>query len=319
MANMSSDLPGDGGGGGVARILLGSCPDSWGVWFPDDPRQTPWERFLDELAAAGYKWLELGPYGYLPTDPAQLGEEVGKRGLRVSGGGVFGSLHRADKWESDLAEARKVAALVQAMGAKYLIYLPEGYRDMDGNYLYAPELGTEDWGRLVSRVSEVGKIVREDYDVKLVFHPHADSHVGRQDQIERFLDGTDPSCVSLCLDTGHIAYCGGDNLALVRRFGERIGYVHLKQADPEVLAQVKAEQLCFAEAVRRGAMCEPPKGIPAMEPLLAALGLLDLDLFAVVEQDLYPCGPEVPLPIAARTCSYFGDLGLGAGLGGGAG
>ena len=23
------------------RLLLGSCPDSWGVWFADDPRQTP--------------------------------------------------------------------------------------------------------------------------------------------------------------------------------------------------------------------------------------------------------------------------------------
>ncbi len=32
------------------RLLLGSCPDSWGVWFADDPRQTPWSRFLDELA-----------------------------------------------------------------------------------------------------------------------------------------------------------------------------------------------------------------------------------------------------------------------------
>jgi inosose dehydratase len=55
-----------------SRLRLGSCPDSWGVWFPDDPGQTPWHRFLDELAEAGYRWLELGPYGYLPTDPARL-------------------------------------------------------------------------------------------------------------------------------------------------------------------------------------------------------------------------------------------------------
>jgi hypothetical protein len=31
------------------RLLLGSCPDSWGVWYADDPLQTPWSRFLDEL------------------------------------------------------------------------------------------------------------------------------------------------------------------------------------------------------------------------------------------------------------------------------
>ena len=38
-----------------ARLRLGSCPDSWGVWFPDNPNQTPWHRFLDELAEAGYR------------------------------------------------------------------------------------------------------------------------------------------------------------------------------------------------------------------------------------------------------------------------
>ena len=41
------------------RLALGSCPDSWGVWFADDPRQPPWQRFLDELAGVGYEWLEL--------------------------------------------------------------------------------------------------------------------------------------------------------------------------------------------------------------------------------------------------------------------
>jgi inosose dehydratase len=306
--------PGSRSGGqpALSNISLGSCPDSWGVWFADDPHQTPWPRFLDELAAAGYKWLELGPHGYLPTDPVQLRDELGQRGLSVSGAGVFGALYQPDRWESDLADAKRVSSLVQAMGAHYLVYLPEGYRDMDGNLTYTSELDAGDWRRMVTRMDEVGKIVKEEYGVSLVFHPHADSHVGRQDQVERLLADTDPSTVSLCLDTGHIAYCGGDNMALIDRFAERIGYVHLKAADPEILLQVGAEGLGFAEAVRRGVMCEPPKGIPAMEPVLAALGRLDADFFAIVEQDMYPCDAGAPLPIATRTCSYFGRLGLGS-------
>ena len=51
------------------HLTIGSAPDSWGVWFGDDARQTPWHRFLDEIAEAGYEWMELGPFGYLPTDP----------------------------------------------------------------------------------------------------------------------------------------------------------------------------------------------------------------------------------------------------------
>src|SRR5258705_3716920 len=68
------------------RLLLGSCPDSWGVWFANDPLQTPWQRFLDEISQVGYEWLELGPYGYRPTDPNQLSDEIQKRRLKVAGG-----------------------------------------------------------------------------------------------------------------------------------------------------------------------------------------------------------------------------------------
>ncbi|MET7318002.1 2-keto-myo-inositol dehydratase, partial [Streptomyces thermoviolaceus] len=83
------------------RIRVGSAPDSWGVWFPDDPQQVPWHRFLDEVAEAGYSWIELGPYGYLPTDPARLTGELDKRNLRVSAGTVFTALHRGpDVWDS---------------------------------------------------------------------------------------------------------------------------------------------------------------------------------------------------------------------------
>ncbi len=67
---------------GHARLRLGTCPDSWGVWFADDPLQTPWTRFLDEVAEVGYQWLELGPFGYLPSDQARLTDELGRRGLR---------------------------------------------------------------------------------------------------------------------------------------------------------------------------------------------------------------------------------------------
>ena len=84
----------------MQHLWLGTCPDSWGVWFADDPLQTPWERFLDEVAEVGYEWLELGPYGYLPTDPARLAEELGRRGLKVAAGTMHGhsGLHRAGDW-----------------------------------------------------------------------------------------------------------------------------------------------------------------------------------------------------------------------------
>jgi inosose dehydratase len=289
-----------------SRLRLGTCPDSWGVWFPEDPAQTPWHRFLDELAQAGYEWVELGPYGYLPTDPARLRDEVDRRGLKVSGQAVFGGLHNPDKWDQDLADARRVAELVVAMGGEYVVLLPD---DAGPN---PPELSDESWRTLNEAASELGRILRDDYGLLAVFHPHADSHVGTQPQIERFLEGTDPDSVNLCMDTGHIAYYDGDNVALIRSYPERIAYLHIKQVDPEVIKQVRAENLDFGQAVRRGVMIEPPLGEPAVEPILDALDqYVDRDLFMIGEQDLYPCAPEVPLPIAIRTRSYLQQCGVG--------
>lgn len=298
----------------ASRLRLGTAPDSWGVWFPDDPNQVPWQSFLDEVVESGYHWIELGPYGYLPTDPEQLRDELDRRGLSLSGGAVFAGLHRgAEALDRAVEDCGQEARLLTALGAEHLVLLPEGYTDLEGNFTQPVELGPQQWTDLTTGMTQLAKVIAEEFDISLVFHPHADSHVDTQPRVERFLQDTDPAYVDLCLDTGHISYCHGDNLEIIQRFPDRIGYVHLKQVDEAVLRRVDEEGLCFAEAVRLGAMTEPPHGIPAMEPLVEALAHLDVDLFAIVEQDLYPCEQDAPLPIATRTRQYLGGCGLGRG------
>jgi inosose dehydratase len=297
-----------------SRLRLGTAPDSWGVWFPDDPRQVPWSQFLDEAAGSGYSWIELGPFGYLPAEPGRLRDELDQRGLRLSGATVAAGLHRGpDALAAAARDCREVAAVLTELGARHLVLLPEQYTDLDGRPTQPAELDAGQWQALTSGASELARLLDGDFGIQLVFHPHADSHVDTQGHIERFLDGTDQDLVRLCLDTGHVAYCGGDNVALIRQYPDRIAYVHLKQVDPEVLARVRAERLGFAQAVRLDAMVEPPNGLPAMEPLLAALDELGTDLFAIVEQDMFPCAPDRPLPIATRTRRYYGSCGLGPG------
>ena len=104
-----------------------------------------------------------------------------------------------------------------------------------------------------------------------------------------------------------------DNLALIRDYPERIAYVHLKQVDPAIRARVREERLGFAPAVRLGVMVEPPLGEPAMPDLIAGLAGLGRELYCIVEQDMYPCEPDRPLPIASRTRAYFASCGLETG------
>ena len=297
----------------LSRLRLGTAPDSWGVWFPEDPDQVTWRQYLDELPRAGYVYTELGPQGFLPQDPARLRDELDRRGLRVCGGTVFAALHQGKEALDKAVEAfSREARLLTAVGAKYLVHLPEQYTDMHtGAATQTGDIDPQQWKNLVTGTNELGRVMREEFGIALVFHPHADTHVDTQERVERFLTDTDPQYVNLCLDTGHIAYCEGDNVEIIRRFPERITYVHLKQVDPAVRDRVRAENLSLAEGVKLGAMVEPPYGIPEMPPLLDALADLDRDIFCVIEQDLYPVAPDVPLPIAARTAGYFVACGLG--------
>ncbi|MGW0772340.1 sugar phosphate isomerase/epimerase family protein [Streptomyces sp. NPDC002835] len=303
---MTSSVP------ALNRIRVGSAPDSWGVWFPDDPRQVPWQRFLDEVAHAGYEWIELGPYGYLPTDPARLTEETARRGLKVSAGTVFTGLHHGPAvWEETWAHVSDIAALTQAMGASHLVVIPSFWRDdKTGQVLEDRTLAPEQWRHLTEQTERLGHEVRERYGLEIVVHPHADTHIDTEENVTRFLDATDPDRVSLCLDTGHYAYCGGDSVKLIETYGERLGYLHLKQVDPEILARVVADEVPFGPAVGQGVMCEPPAGVPALEPVLTAAQSLGVDLFAIVEQDMYPCPPDKPLPIAERTRGFLRSCGV---------
>jgi inosose dehydratase len=297
----------------LSRLTLGTAPDSWGVWFAQDPHQVGWKQYLDEVAAAGYLYTEFGPPGFLPQDPALLREELAARNLTICGATAFAGLH---KGKEALDQARedfgRAARLLREVGAEYMIQLPDQYTDQHGGALTeSAEIEPEQWNSLVSGTNELAKYLLEEYGVKLVFHPHADTHVDTQERIERFLSDTDPDLVNLCLDTGHVAYCAGNNVEIIRRFPERITYVHLKQVDPEVRERVRREKLSLAEAVPLGVMCEPPFGEPDMPELLSALAELDRDIYCVIEQDLYPVEPDIPLPLQARTAGYYRACGLG--------
>ncbi|MCA0156487.1 sugar phosphate isomerase/epimerase [Tsukamurella sp. M9C] len=287
-------------------LRIGTAPDSWGVWFAEHPRQTPWDRFLDEVAEAGYHYIELGPYGYLPTDPERLRDELAERDLELSGGTIFTGFHKgADQWDRAWKQVSDVATLVGALGAEHIVVIPDLWRsDLTGEALESRTLDDEQWKALAAGHDRLGKALAEEYGIKQQFHSHADSHVGTTGEVERLLAETDPRYVNLCLDTGHFAYYGGDNVALMQRHPERIGYLHLKQIDPALIWEVLKNDTPFADAAS-AIMVEPPNGIPDFAPVIEAALRINPDLFAIVEQDMPGCDIDLPAGIATRTRQHI--------------
>src|SRR5829696_4224526 len=233
----------------------------------------------------------------------------------MAAGSMHGAsgLHRPGDWPAIAAKTRKVAELTAAVGGRHLVFVPvPGYRDdTTGAYLEPAELAPDQWATMVRAADELGRIVAEEHGLRLQFHPHADSHVETEEQTERFLADTDPRYVNLCLDTGHLAYRRADSAGIIRRHPDRVGYVHIKQMDPEGMDRAEKEDLAFGQAVALGASCEPPKGVPDVPSVLAALSGVEAQLFVVVEQDMYPVHFDVPAPVAARTRDYLRGAGVG--------
>lgn len=294
------------------RLTIGVCPDQWGVWFPEDPQQIPWRTALAEMAEAGFSVMETGPWGYFPQDAAQLRSVMDEHGFRVVAGTGWGVLHQAEAWPETERTFRAIAETHAAVGAEYMVHLPPMYRDeKTWQFTDERELSGEAWRQYVTNANELGRIMKQDYGLTMVLHPHGDSHIETPEEIAAIFAATDPELVSFCLDTGHVVYGGGDPIAMIDEYPERIGYVHIKSFDPDITRQAHEEDWPFGEAVAKGASVRPPAGLPDMRDLVAKLATLDKDLYVICEQDLYPCDLSLPLPNAIATREFLADCGLG--------
>jgi inosose dehydratase len=293
------------------NVTIGSAPDNWGIWFPSDPKQIPWDRFLDETAEAGFEWTELGPYGYLPTDVPTLRAELAKRGLKVAGTFALADLADPAAWPELERQVLGAGELLAALSAKFLVLIDGIYSDEHtGQPLRPARLDEDGWKRLVATVHKVDDIARAKFGLQMVFHPHAETHVEYEDQIERLLKDTDPRIV-LCLDTGHHAYRGGDPVRFMREHHERIPYLHIKSVDRDIQRKVEAENIPFAKAVGMDMFCELARGAVDFIAFRDVLRDINYEGWAIVEQDMYPAPFDKPLPIAKRNRAYLREIGIG--------
>ena len=104
-------------------VSVANGPVSWGVYYGGDPTNFPWPRYLDEVAAAGFRWTELGPIGYLPEEPGHLRDELAKRQLRLIAGFIFESLHDPTERPNLRAITHRTCRVLSALESKHLVLI----------------------------------------------------------------------------------------------------------------------------------------------------------------------------------------------------
>jgi inosose dehydratase len=294
-------------------IRIGNAPCSWGVEFAGDPRNPPWRTVLKECAAAGYRGIELGPIGFMPEDPAVLGEALAEEGLTLIGGVVFRPFHDPAKWTEVVDAAERTCKALVSHGAKHLVLIDSispRRAPTAGRANEADQMDAAEWAAFRDRIVTVSRIGTEVYGLTVAIHAHAAGFIDFEPELERLLDEVDESLLKICFDTGHHSYAGFDPVAFMKRHIGRISYMHFKDIDPVVKARAIANRTGFYEACGQGIFCNLGKGdvnFPAVRQVLLDAGF---DGWCTVEQDCDPTLDVSPVDDAAANRAYLSSIGF---------
>ena len=292
-------------------INIGNAPCSWGVEFAADLRNPSWHRVLDECKAADYDGIELGPIGFMPEDPALLGDALAARGLQLIGGVVFRPFHDPSKWEELTDAAIRTCKSLKAHGAQHLVLIDSissRRAPTAGRPDEAEQMSKSEWEGFASRFRDVAKMGSEEYGLTVSLHPHAAGFMDFEKEVERLLSDVDATLLKLCLDTGHSHYAGFDPVAFMKRHRERLAYVHFKDIDPLVKADVVAKRIDFYTACRQGIFCNLGKGMTDFKAVRKLLLEISYHGWCTVEQDCDPTGPTSPVDDARTNRDYLRSI-----------
>ncbi len=294
-------------------IKIGNAPCSWGIEFASDPAYPAWQSVVSQCASAGYKGIELGPIGYMPEDPAILRDELAKNDLSLIGGVVFRPFHDAAKWDEVMDAAVRTCKALVAHGAEHLVLIDSispRRAPTAGRADEAEQMDTAEWTAFRDRIATIARMGAEDYGLTVGIHAHAAGFIDFEPELERLLDEVDENILKICFDTGHHSYAGFDPVAFMKRHIDRISYMHFKDINPVVKADVVANRTDFYKACGQGIFCNLGQGdvdFPAVRQILLDAGFSG---WCTVEQDCDPSLPGTPLEDAESNRKYLESIGF---------
>lgn len=241
------------------KARLGVAPIAWSNDdLPELGGDTPLDTCLGDARAAGFAGVETG--GKFPTTAPELRAVLERHGLRLASGWYSGTI-----LDNDLGREKEKAlaqiTLFRELGAACIVYGETAGTIQ--NLRHAPlnsrrrlaegEIGT--YGASLTAFAEWCT----EQGMPLAFHHHMGTVIETQDDLDLLMNHTGEA-VGLALDTGHMAFAGGDPLATIDKHGARIVHVHAKDMRRHVADALDRERQSFLDAVLEGAFTVPGDG-----------------------------------------------------------
>jgi inosose dehydratase len=297
-------------------IRVGNAPCSWGVIENVAGERGGYVQVLDEMQETGYLGTELGDWGFMPTDPAKLRQELGARNLKLLAAWVSVFLHEADRHAQSEAEAVRTARLLAEVGGpdNFIVLGNDPYTDPvrtlnAGRIKPEHEMSEAQWNVFTEGANRVARAVKRETGLRTVFHHHIGTWIETPAETAKLLSRTDPAVLGLVFDTGHYHFGGGDPVEGLKAHADRIWHVHFKDHDPEVAEQSRRNGWDAIQSVEHGVFCELGEGDIDFPTVLAKLKQLNYEGWIVVEQDVLP-GMGSPKESAQSNRNYLKSIGL---------
>lgn len=176
------------------------------------------EEAIAEIASKGYNCIEIfeGNITNYENNPQELLDICDKYGVSILGICVGCHFIYQDALEDELFKVNRISALAKKLGAKHVAFCGGAIRGkgiLDGDY------------ELLAKGMTAAQKVVESHGLVANFHPHLGSLAESPEQIDKLFALT---TINFTPDMAHLAAGGGDPLEIIKKYYDRIKYVHLK-------------------------------------------------------------------------------------------
>ncbi|MDY4489434.1 MAG: myo-inosose-2 dehydratase [Candidatus Faecousia sp.] len=288
-------------------VNLGIAPIGWcNDDMPELGAENTFRQTVSEMALAGFTGCEIG--NKYPTDPAELKRQLDLRGMRIASR-WYSSFILTRPMEEEKQDFIRNLDFLEAVGASRInvseqSYSIQGKTDvpiLTGGHKHV--MDDAEWDRFCKGLNRLGRIAA-DRGFKLCYHHHMGTVVQTSAETDRMMANTDPGYVFLCYDTGHFTFAGEDPLAMLKKYVDRVGHVHLKDMRLDVVAQVREQNWSFLQAVRAGAFTVPGDGNVNFDPVFQVLSDAGYRGWLLVEAEQDPAKAD-PLEYAIKARRYI--------------
>ncbi len=286
------------------KVRLGIAPIAWtNDDMPDLGAENTFEQCVSEMALAGFCGCEVG--NKYPKDPAVLKKALELRGMQICNA-WFSTFLTTKPYEETEKDFIAHISFLKEMGAKVVGVSEQGHSIQGTDKSIFREkcvMNDQEWELLCTGLNRLGQAAK-DMGITLTFHHHMGTVVQTAAEIDRMMENTDAGLVNLLFDSGHLAYCGEDYLAVLKKYIGRIKHVHLKDIRPAVVERVKTEGLSFLQGVRLGTFTVPGDGSIDFAPVFDVLAANGYEGWVLVEAEQDPAVAN-PLEYAIKARRYI--------------